>query len=239
MSRLILHIPPGRPWGLGNLSPFCTKLETYLRMTETPYDSKPPSMSGAPKGKIPYVTLGGELIGDSQLVMERLERDRGERALDHGLSERERATGRAVRRMLEEGTYFTGIHMRWIRDEGFAMISPEMKKLIPGPAGLILRLIRSKLRKTLHGQGTGRHSHEEIVALAIADYQAVSALLGDQPYLLGESPRTVDATVYAFLEGVLRPPLDSEIKRAVLGMANLVAYTERLRKRYWSDLAEG
>lgn len=236
MASLILHLPPGRPWGMGNLSPFCTKLETYLRMTQTPYESKPPSMRGAPKGKIPYAVLDGEAVGDSQLIIERLERARGERALDHGLSAHAAATGRAVRRMIEEGTYFAAMYMRWIRDEGFAMVAPEMKKVLPGPAGLIVRMIRGNVRKTLRAQGTGRHSNDEIVAMAIADYQAVSELLGDQPYLLGDAPRTVDATLYAFLEGVLRPPADSPIKRAVQGRANLVAYLERLRKQYWSDL---
>ncbi|MBK7539914.1 MAG: hypothetical protein IPI49_32085 [Myxococcales bacterium] len=105
---LDLAHPPGRPWGLGNLSLFCTKPETYLRMTETPYDSKPPSMSGAPKGKIPYVTLGGELIGDSAA------RDGAAGARSRRARAGPRPVGAsglpaAVRRMLEEGTHFTGI----------------------------------------------------------------------------------------------------------------------------------
>ncbi len=236
MARLTLHQPPGRPWGLGNLSPFCTKLETYLRMTQIPYELAPMSMSRAPKGKIPYVVIDGEAVGDSQLILERLERERGERALDHGLTERERAIGRSVRRMLEEATYFTGVYLRWITDDGYAVISEEMKKVLPGPAGLIVRMIRRSARKSLHSQGTGRHSHADIVAMAAADYEAVSQILGDRPFLLGESPRTVDATVYAFVEGVLRPPLDTEVRRAVRAKANLVSYAERMRARFWSDL---
>ncbi|MBK7539915.1 MAG: hypothetical protein IPI49_32090 [Myxococcales bacterium] len=81
------------------------------------------------------------------------------------------------------------------------MISPEMKKPISGPAGLILRLIRSKLRKTPHGQGTGRHSHEGDRGAGHRRLSGGVRAPGDQPYLLGESPRTADATVYAFPEG--------------------------------------
>ncbi len=42
-------------WGLPNASPFCMKVETYLRMTEIPYEPKlvmDPRKS--PKGKIAF-----------------------------------------------------------------------------------------------------------------------------------------------------------------------------------------
>ena len=43
-----------RVWDIPNLSPFCSKVETYLRMAGIPYevaDAIPPT---APKGKLPY-----------------------------------------------------------------------------------------------------------------------------------------------------------------------------------------
>ena len=54
-----------RVWGIPNPSPFCTKVETYLRMAGIPYevaDAVPPQ---APKGKLPYITDGGRKIADS------------------------------------------------------------------------------------------------------------------------------------------------------------------------------
>ena len=37
MKELTLYQPPGRAWNTPNISPFCAKLECYLRMTEIPY----------------------------------------------------------------------------------------------------------------------------------------------------------------------------------------------------------
>jgi glutathione S-transferase len=236
MSELTLYIPPGRAWGTPNMSPFCAKLETYLRMTETPHKVAPASMMKAPKGKIPYVDLDGELMGDSQLIIERLERT-AKAPLDADLSARDRATGRAVRRMLEEGTYFTGVYLRWVTDEGFGHVRKEMGTFLPAAIRMLLPMLRRKVRKSVASQGTGRHSREDICAMAIADFQACSDLLGDRTYLLGDKPHVVDATLYAFVEGNLRFPADTPVKQAIQGtMPNLVAYRDRIRARWWTDL---
>jgi glutathione S-transferase len=57
-------------WGLPNASPFCMKLETYLRMANLPhqvvYEDK---MDKAPKGKMPYIVDQGKKLGDSNLIL--------------------------------------------------------------------------------------------------------------------------------------------------------------------------
>lgn len=219
-----------------NLSPFCSKLETYLRMAEVPHTVAPADFRKAPKGKIPYVSLDGKLVGDSQLVINELERRAGDRALDHGLSARDAAIGHAVRRMIEEGTYFIGLYGRWATDEGWAQTAPVLKQAIPSPKGLVARIARRINRKKLHAQGTGRHTVEEIQGLGTADYDALSTLLGDQPFFLGDRPRVVDATVYAFLEGILRFPCATPLQAHAGGKANLVRYRDRIRDRWFGDL---
>jgi hypothetical protein len=59
MEPITLFQPPTRPWGIPNLAPFCTKLETYLRMTAVPYRTAAADVWKAPKGKIPFVTMDG------------------------------------------------------------------------------------------------------------------------------------------------------------------------------------
>src|SRR4249919_2501259 len=90
MKELTLFQPPTRPWNTPNLSPFCTKLECYLRMVEIPYKTAAMQIGKAPKGKIPYIARAdGTLVGDSQLIIEELERGmaaEGKPALDTGLS---------------------------------------------------------------------------------------------------------------------------------------------------------
>lgn len=235
-TELILYQPAGRPWGMPNLSPFCIKLETYLRMAEVPHTVAAADFRKAPKGKIPYVALDGKLVGDSQLVINELERRAGARALDHGLSARDAAIGHAMRRMIEEGMYFIGLYTRWETEEGWAQTAPVLKQAIPSPKGLVARVARRINRKKLHAQGTGRHTVDEIHGLGAADYDALATLLGDQPYVLGDRPRVVDCTLYAFLEGILRFPCATPLQAHAAGKANLVAYRDRIRHRWFADL---
>ena len=238
MTDLVLHQPPTRAWGTPNLSPFCVKLECYLRVAEVPYKLAPMSRSQAPKGKIPYVQLDGRFVGDSQLIIEELERRlaaAGKQPLDAGLSAREVAIARFVRRGIEEGFYFIGMYLRWKPDDAYAATREEFKKFVPG---FVVPLVRRDILKKLHHQGTGRHSLDEVTAMGAADLDAVAELLGDRPFLLGDKPRTVDCSAYAFLEALLGFPIESKLKQHAASHANLVAYRKRFRERWWKDLPQ-
>ena len=236
MNALVLHQPPTRPWGTPNTSPFCAKLETYLRMADIPYTTAPFKRGDAPKGKIPYIADGDKFVGDSQLIIEDLERKlaaEGKVPLDHGLSNRDRAIARLVRRMVEEGLYFIGLYIKWELDEGYAFVRDEFKLFIPG---FVIPFVRRAQRKKLYEQGTGRHTFAEVMAMGTADVDAAAELLGDQPYMLGDQPRTIDCTVYGFLETILGFPLDTPVRARVLEHANVVAYRKRIRAKWWADL---
>jgi glutathione S-transferase len=230
---ITLYQPPAK-WGLACLSPFGTKLETWLRMAGLPYEKKPGNPMQAPKGKVPYVGIDGELVGDSQLIIERLA-PRAAKDLDAGLSAEQRAIGHVVRKMLEESTYFIVVYFRWITDEGFAVYAPVLRTIMPLPL-VVLPMARRSVRAALRAQGTGRHSRAELAALGAADLTAVSGILGDRPYLLGAEPTTVDASVYAALSSILYFPADSELRTSLRSLPNLVAYTERMQRRYFPEL---
>lgn len=212
-----------------NASPFVGKLETWLRIAGLPYAFQPGNPFKAPKGKVPYVDIDGELVGDSQLIIERL-KEKHRLTLDDHLSPEQRALGHAVRRMLEEGTYFCTVYTRWVRPEGWAVYKPLMGKVIPG---LVLALVRRNVRKSVHSQGTGRHSDEQILSFAAADFVALATLLGDKPYLLGDRPTSVDATAYAFANGLVSFTGCAALKQVADQHPNLAAYVERMTAAYW------
>jgi glutathione S-transferase len=235
MPKITLYQPPGRPWGSPNLSPFCIKLECYLRMAKLPYDVAAADPRRAPKGKIPYVRMDGEVMGDSQLIIERLESHAANK-LDANLTREQRAIGHAVQRMLDEAYYFVGLHGRWATDDGFDTLKPEFHKILPGPLRLALPLIRLSQTRKLKSQGTGRHSPPEIAAFGKADWDAVSTLLGESTFLFGSDPSTYDASVFGFLEATLGFPNDGEVRRHASGLANLVRYREHMKKTYFAEL---
>ncbi|WP_437326461.1 glutathione S-transferase family protein [Sorangium sp. So ce381] len=222
-------------WGVPNISPFCLKLETWLRMVGLPYEVRSADPRRAPKGKIPYVDIDGCTMGDSQLIIEHLERVHGDK-LDAHLTAEARARGHVIRRMLEEAFYWMVVFVRWSEPEGWAAYRPIFLPLMPPViGGVVVELLRKRMTGMLRAQGTGRHRREEIYAQGKADLDAIATLLGDQPFMLGTEPNSVDATVYALLASVLRFPVDSPLKRHAEAQPNLVTYCERMRQRYYAD----
>ena len=232
MIRLI-QFP--RALGVPNPSPFCMKVEILLKMAGLPYECEfAGNPRRGPKGKLPAIEDGGVVIGDSELIRGHLERKYGI-DLDKGLDKAERAVAHAFARMLEERTYWTLVYSRWIdgrnwpesRATFFGGLPPIMRSLVPV-------LARRQVRGYLRGQGVGRHAPQDIYGMGVADLDAVATQLGDRPFFMGAAPTGVDAVVYPFVENFIVPPVDSPMRTAALGHANLVAYAQRMRERYFS-----
>ena len=81
-----------------NVSPFCMKLETYLRMSGREYSVKHVRSSRkSPTGKIPYVTIDGAVLTDSGQILDTLESQLAE-PVDHDLTAVQKAEALARRR---------------------------------------------------------------------------------------------------------------------------------------------
>src|SRR5262245_20470409 len=119
-------------WGAPSPSPFVIKLMTWLRMANVPYQTR--ALKGPMKsktGKIPYITLSdGRLIADSEVIIAHLTQERGI-DLDSGLSPLERASGHALRRMLEEHLYFVGLWERWLSTNGWPSTARDYFAFLP------------------------------------------------------------------------------------------------------------
>ena len=229
-------------WGLPDLSPFCIKAETYLRMVGVPFQVAVADTRKAPKAKLPYLVDGSLTIADSRDIIDHVEKTL-ERPLDADLSAEQRAIVVAFRGLLEEEAYYLVIHQRWKQDAGWRTYIPIMSGYlrqigVPGPiAPLVAGLVRRQMVRTLWGQGIGRHSAEQVDARALAIVEAVCVQLGDKPFFLGDEPRTIDATVYAFMATLLDTPFESEAATFGRAQDNLCAYTRRIREQYFSNPA--
>jgi glutathione S-transferase len=227
----LYQFPPA--FGLPNASPFCFKVENYLRMTGEPYEIKIGNPRSAPKGKLPFIKDGSVVVSDSTHIVQHLVKTRGDK-LDEHLSPRDRALGHVVRRMLEEGTYFCLVYARWIDDAGFEPVKNEIFGAMPALArALVPHIARRMIKKQIHAQGTGRHAPEDIYAMAAEDIAALAGILGDKPYFLGDAPTSLDATTYAFVAPLLWAPVPPGLQGVVEKHAGLTAYCERMKARYY------
>ncbi|MDY7232457.1 glutathione S-transferase family protein [Hyalangium rubrum] len=228
-------------WGLPNISPACMKLETWLRMAGVPYTVAPLDMTQAPKGKIPYVIEeDGTLLGDSTFIIEHLKATRGVDP-DAGLTAEQRAITVAFRRMLKENFYWVIIHERY-KDERnwppYREVLAERLHFLPEEQRVpAADAYRKLLVDQLQGQGLGRHTPEEVYRIGREDLGAVSDFLGAKAFFLGERPSTVDATVYAYVSSMIDMGLPSPVKDFGRSRENLVRYCQRMRERYFPELA--
>jgi glutathione S-transferase len=240
MITLYKFIPA---WGLSDISPFCSKAETYLRMAGWQYQTQVGNSRKAPKQKLPYIDHDGHQVCDSNEIITYLEAHPKRplaQPLDAGLSPKDLAASRALQSMLEEHLYYVNMWRRWVDPSGWGHYQPVMAEFV-GKLGIpafmgktVSGMLRKQIIKVLNAQGTGRHSPQEINAMGVALFTALSDWLGDQPYMLGDQPRTLDASAYAVLTGVLDTPIEGPVKTFVQSRANLVTYVQRMKAQYWA-----
>lgn len=235
-GRLIKLFQFAPVWGLRNASPFCMKVETYLRMTGLPYETiHTLNLTKAPRGKLPYIEDRGRTLGDSGLIVEYLKSTYGD-SLDQNLSPLERAQALALQRLIEEHLYWCGIYDRWAVDAHWALTKPAFfGSLPPLWRQIVPELARKTLLRQLHGQGMGRYSEQEIYAVGQKNLTALSDFLADKPFFLGESPTSLDAIAHAFLANILWAPIESSMKAHAQSLANLEPYCRRMQVRYFYD----
>jgi glutathione S-transferase len=234
LSDLVVHQLPGA-WDLPSISPFCLKLEAYLRIASMPFkavvDATP---FKGPKGKLPWIEHEGRRIGDSGFIIEYLEKRFG-RAVNAGLSPTEQAIAHAMRRLIEENLYWTMVYDRWMVDEHWRRFRDVVLGGLPVPVRpLIGPIARRGVRRQLQGHGIGLHSQDEIYSIGAADLRAIGEFLGAKPFFMGETPCEIDATAYGFLANIVQVPIESPLKYEALERTNIVEYVKRIDERYFS-----
>lgn len=226
-------------FGMIDMSPFVVKVATWCRLAGVEHSLHEGDRNKAPKGKLPYVEVDGEVLCDSSHIIKRLSAKH--RDLDEGLTDYERALSRAFQSMIEEHLYFVALTLRWQDDRGWAVLQPEFARYlktqgVPGLlAGPLTRVVRGKVRDAAKSQGMGRHSVAEVEAAGVELVDALATFVGEKPYALGDTPRALDATLWAFLYSNHDAPFENAVKARLKSKANLVAYIERVRERYWSE----
>lgn len=235
---IILYTTPPL-WGLPSISPACLKLETCLRMAKVPYQrNQDLDLSLAPKGKIPFIEDRGEFIGDSTLILQRLQQHTGI-DLDRTLTSEQQAIALAFRRMLKEHTYWRLVYIRYGMEANWQqyrqvmaqMLAPNSPHEIWEP---IVEGLRMQFLTQLYQQGLGQHQEGEIDQLITADLQALSTFLADRPYFMGDQPTTLDATVYAHIGNLIQPPFDSAIVNAARNLTNLCQHCDRMTQHFFN-----
>ncbi|KAL4219360.1 hypothetical protein ACF0H5_021940 [Mactra antiquata] len=230
-DTVIIHEFPYRK-GIPNIGHFVIKLETYLRIAKIPFQVNYFHENG-PKNKTPWIEYNGITMGDSQLIIEFLNKEFSVNLNDH-LSTLEVSQAWAIQKWIEEFTYWLNVATRW------TVFGEETLSHIFGIAGIkgtVARcLLTSMIRKHLYTVGIGRHSNEEIQEMMINDIRHFTVLLGNKNFLMGDKISVVDCAAFGILSQVRWATPDKCIgRKCLLEQRNVMDYLDRIKNTYWTD----
>jgi hypothetical protein len=221
-------IPP-----LPSPSPFCVKLETWLRMASFAYELRPDGLLTVPKARRVSVTLeDGTGVEDTDLAVSILAQ-RPAVTLDRWLTPKHRAASTLVQRTVENHLYYALLHSRWVEPDGYRAFRDAYYGPRLPPMRWILPVLARRRARRMVWMETGRKYPSEIWTSADQDFDALVDVLGDKAFFCGDRPSTVDASVYGIVGSIHQAPGRGPLQALLEKRPTLVKYVERVRERYW------
>jgi len=225
----------GRCFGVVDASAFVVKVDLFMRIAKLPFETIVASnnLGKSPKGKLPFIDDDGHAVADSAFIFDYL-MDKYQVDIDSNLSDEQKAQAYLLGKSLDENFYWYVVYSRWSFEPTWQIAKEAFFGKFPALLKLFLpNLIRRKVIKNLYGQGTGRHSLNEILNITDKSLSALSMLLSEQDYFFGEQPTSFDAIAYAHLCQFISSNYDNEFNQLAKKYDNLVAYCQRIENRYY------
>lgn len=231
----IKHVP--------SISPYCLKLETWLRIADLDYENVPCGWyTRSMEGTLPFVELNGVEYPDSSLVIREMTQKFNEEDVENHLDDEQRASAKAFVKLAELSLYQTVALLRYAEraDEIFQQF-PAKDLGFFAPIRLFWMKIDFVKRAVCRVKltGIGKHSYDDVVRIANDDLKAISDYLGNKNYFTGIKPTAVDAALFGVLAQIVYAPYDLPQKTTIQQCyPNLMEYCERIKGQFWPDWDE-
>lgn len=230
---------------LPSMSPYCLKVETWLRLAGLKYENVDHKLKlRSKKGQLPFVEVNGEEIADSAIIIKELAQ-RYEKDLDAALTQEQRNIAHAMISMLEN--HLIWVLLSWRSKNPDLMIKGYKVNLQHAlgsrlPNAVLNFLFKfqfgRKGAKKVKAQGLGVHKPEEIEEFGKQDLKVLSELLADKPFFFGDEPTTLDCVAFSVLAQVHY--ISDDVKYALKefmqeNCPNLVGHVSRIKERCFPD----
>ena len=226
----------GPAFGVADPSPFVLKTDAFMRINNIEFNSiaSAKNFQKAPKGKLPFIKDGDEIICDSFFILKHL-KEKHNLKIDDNLSAEQLAQAHFIGKAVEESLYWCIVYFRWIYEKNWPIIKHEFFSKMPFPLKIIVPFFaRKSVKNALNGHGLGRHTEEEILTIAKSHLEALSTLIGEKEYCFGDKPCSLDAIVFAFLAEIYLVSLTSPLSELASSYTNLKKYCQRFQAKYYS-----
>jgi len=222
------------------ISPFGLKVESWLRVNNIQYEMHPGTTMG-PKGKVPFVEVGGETVADSNIIIPHLKK-LYDIDCDAGLSKQQQAVALAVTRMAEEHTSQIIFWWRYCKHlPVFARVVQVRERIFkpwkaPICEDLFLKILPREFGDKFAKRGLAAHTEEQLTKFSNDDLRAISDLLGAGPFFFGNKATTIDCTLFGMLANFLFLPMDFPQKAFVQQeCTNILDFMEKFKQEFWPD----
>ncbi|GAB0087703.1 Failed axon connections [Sergentomyia squamirostris] len=233
---------------LPSLSPYCLKVETWLRLAGLKYENVDHKTKfRSKKGLLPFIELNGEEIADSAIIIKELSQ-KFNQDLDAGLTQEQKNIAHATISMIEN-------HLVWVL---FWWRTKFPEQLLKGYKVNLQHALGTRIpnavlnfcfkfsygrkgSKKVKAQGMGVHKPEEIEEFGKHDLKVLSDMLADKPFFFGDEPTTLDVVSFAVLSQLHFISKDVNLPLRDFMSAscpNLVGHVSRMKERCFADWDE-
>ncbi|XP_055682696.1 failed axon connections-like [Lutzomyia longipalpis] len=236
---------------LPSLSPYCLKVETWLRLAGLKYENVDHKTKfRSKKGLLPFIELNGEEIADSAIIIKELTQ-KFNQDIDAGLTQEQKNIAHATISMIENHLVWV---IFWWRTKFPELVLKGYKVNLQHALGTrVPNAILSFFFKFSYGrkwfqgskkvkaQGMGVHKPEEIEEFGKHDLKVISDMLADKPFFFGDEPTTLDVVSFAVLSQLHFISKDVNLPLRdfmATSCPNLVGHVSRMKERCFPDWDE-
>ncbi|MFT4693136.1 MAG: glutathione S-transferase [Francisella sp.] len=183
-------------------SPFCVKMELYLKAMNLSYENNfSLELNKSPTGKLPFIEEAGRKFADSNLIITHLENENGMSLNDH-ISKEQNSIGNAFIRLCEDSLYWVGVYARWCDGDNKSwkkefIESANLPKLM---SGLVYGAAKKNITRQLKASGLLALANSEIYSRAEKDLKSISDYLNSREYFFNDKVSLADIVVFSFLQ---------------------------------------
>ncbi|PKG38233.1 Tom37 metaxin N-terminal-like domain-containing protein [Psychromonas sp. Urea-02u-13] len=211
-----------------NASPFCAKVELFLKYYQIPFKIEAALPMHGPYKKMPFIEYQNETIGDSEFILQRLIKDY---KIELGLTPPQLAQGRAWQLLLEQHLYWVIVYNRWVPEDSWKKLEDAFFSGLKWPLRPIIAKQSRKLAiKNLYAQGIGRFSLTQVLHTGREDLKALSNHLTVNKYICGDTFSYFDLIAYATLKNINNQQMEIALTAVIQEFQTILDYQQRIEE---------
>jgi glutathione S-transferase len=212
-----------RLFGVADNNGYGLKVFAFLKLAGVPFTHEHIfDASKAPRGQLPYIDDGGEVVGDSETILAYVTK-KYRLTIDAALSPAQRATNLLITRMLDD-LYWVMSYSRWKDERYWPLFRDALKRELPHLTDEGLLKAKEYNAQRYYYQGIGRFEPDAAMARGIADLTALAEFIPAGAYVHGKAPSSIDAGTYGFIANIYFYDIDTPLKQFVVAHDNLVRH---------------